>query len=41
LDFYLLHWRRHLERWWQAHASVIDGLAIFALAALGTALLFD
>lgn len=41
LDLYLLHWRHHLERWWQAHASVIDGLAISALAALGAALLFD
>ena len=41
LDLYLLHWRHHLERWWQAHASVVDGLAIFALATLGAALLFD
>ena len=39
-ELYLRHWRRQLVRW-RAHASLLDKLAVSALAALGAALLFE
>jgi hypothetical protein len=40
LELLVQHWRRQLERW-LAEASLMDRLAVAALAALGATLFFD
>ena len=40
LELLVQHWRRQLQRW-LAEASLLDRLAVAALAALGATLFFD